>query len=123
MEQLTVEKRQWSNYFDSFNKRNHSRLVRLEVSDETGSHQTVKKMPLSGVVLDKSGVEIMLENRRIEEGNHYSHIVNDPVNVIKNITLDGLDEGLIIMDSMGNTTRLLFEHLPELATDSVVNGM
>lgn len=116
MEQLVINKKQWRNYFDSFNKRNHSRLARLEVGDETGNHQTIRKMPLSGVVLDKSGVEIMLENRRQEE-EHYSHFVKNPANIIRNITLDGRDEGLIIIDSMGNTTKLFFEHLPELAAD------
>ena len=114
MEQLAIEKRQWRNYFDSFNKRNHSRLVRLEVSDETGSHQTVKKMPLSGVTLDKSGVEIMLENRRLDEGNHYTHIVKAPKNIIKDISNDGLDEILVIVDGSGFTTKLSIEHLPEL---------
>ncbi len=122
MEQLAIEKTQWRNYFDSFNKRNHSRLARLEVGDETGKHQTVKKMPLSGVVLDKDGVEIMLENRRQEE-NHYSHLVKNPTNIIKNFSLDGRDEGLVIIDSMGNTTKLFFEHLPELMTDSASKGM
>lgn len=118
MEQFAVEKKQWKNYFDSFNKRNHFRLAKLEVSDEAGSHQTVKKMPLSGVVLDKSGVEIMLENRRLEEGEHYLHIVKNPTNVIKNIRLDGRDEGLVILDSMGNTTKLFFIQLPELTDES-----
>lgn len=91
MEQLAIEKRQWKNYFNSFNKRNHSRLVKLEVCDETGNHQTVKKMPLSGVSLDKSGVEIMLENRRIDE-EHYTHFVQTPKNIIKDISMDGLNE-------------------------------
>lgn len=115
MEQLAIEKRQWKNYFNSFNKRNHSRLVKLEVSDETGSHQTVKKMPLSGVSLDKSGVEIMLENRRIDE-EHYTHIVKTPKNIIKDISFDGLNEILVIVDESGYTTRLSFDNLPELNT-------
>jgi hypothetical protein len=113
MEQLAIERRQWKNYFDSFNKRNHSRLAKLEVSDETGSHQTVKKMPLSGVSLDKSGVEIMLENRRLDE-EHYTHFVETPKNIIKDITRDGLDEILVIVDKSGYTTKLSFENLPEL---------
>lgn len=113
MEQLAIEKRQWKNYFDSFNKRNHARLAKLEVSDETGSHQTVKKMPLSGISLDKSGVEIMLENRRLDE-EHYTHFVEKPKNIIKDITFDGLDEILVIVDKSGYTTKLSFENLPEL---------
>ncbi|MEK7723396.1 MAG: DUF5335 family protein [Acidobacteriota bacterium] len=113
MEQLAIEKRQWKNYFNSFNKRNHSRLVKLEVSDETGNHQTVKKMPLSGVSLDKSGVEIMLENRRFDE-EHYTHIVQKPKNIIKDISFDGLNEILVIVDESGYTTRLSFDNLPEL---------
>ena len=114
MEQLAVEKTQWKNYFDDFNKRNYSRLVKLEVSDETGSHQTVKRMPLSGIALDKSGVEIMLMNRRIEEGNHYTHIVEKPKNVIKDLSLNGVNEKLVIEDEAGFITKLSFEHLPEL---------
>lgn len=114
MEQLAIERKQWGSYFDSFNKRNHSRLARLEVSDETGSHQTVKKMPLSGVVFDKNGVEIMLQNRRFDQANHYTHIVESPKNIIKDLTLDGLDEILVIVDEAGFTTKLSFEHLPEL---------
>ena len=114
MEQLAIEKRQWKNYFNSFNKRNHSRLARLEVSDETGSHQTIKKMPLSGVSLDKSGVEIMLEDRRLDEENHYTHFVEAPKNIIKDLSKNGLDEILVIVDESGYTTKLSFENLPEL---------
>mgnify|MGYP001400340050 CR=1 FL=1 len=113
MEQLAIEKRQWKNYFESFNKRNHSRLAKLEVSDETGSHQTVKKMPLSGISLDKSGVEIMLENRRLDE-EHYTHFVQSPKNIIKDTTRDGLDEILLIVDKLGYTTKLSFENPLEL---------
>lgn len=113
MEQLSIEKRQWKNYFNSFNKRNHSRLVKLEISDETGSHQTVKKMPLSGVSIDKSGVEIMLENRRLDE-EHYTHFVKTPLNIIKDTTRDGLDEILVIVDKSGFTTKLSFENPLEL---------
>lgn len=58
----------------------------------------------------------MLENRR-EGETHYSQLVKTPENVIKNITLDRRDKGLIIMDSMGNTTKLFFEHLLELTAD------
>ena len=113
MEQLAIEKRQWKSYFDSFNKRNHSRLAKLEISDETGSHQTVKKMPLSGVALDKSGVEIMLENRRFNE-EHYTHFVEAPKNIIKDTSRDGLDEILVIVDKSGYTTKLSFENSLEL---------
>jgi Family of unknown function (DUF5335) len=113
MEQFNVEKKQWEDYFDNFSKRNSSRLICLEISDETGSYRPIKKMPLSGVALDENGVEIMLENRRYEE-NHYSHLVKNPANIVKNITLDGRDEGMFIVDSNGKTTKLFFEHLPEL---------
>lgn len=65
----------------------------------------------------------MLENRRIEEGEHYSHFVENPTNVIKNIRLDGRDEGLVILDSEGNTTKLFFLPLPELTEDTPVTEM
>lgn len=114
MEQLAVEKKLWESYFDSFNKRHHSRLARLQVNDETGSHQTVKKMPLNGVVFDDSGIEIMLANGRLEEGNHYTHIVENPKKVIKDLSLNGMEEILVIVDEAGYTTTLSFENLPEL---------
>lgn len=54
MAQLKIEKRQWRNYFDSLNKRHHSRLARLEVSDETGSYQTVNKCLFRALCLIKA---------------------------------------------------------------------
>jgi hypothetical protein len=113
-ELLAVEQKEWIEYFDDFNKRNHARLVRLEVSDETGRYQTVKKMPLSGVVFDQSGVEIMLQNRRVDQDSHYTHIVEKPRNVIKDLSLDGLNERLVIVDEAGFTTKLSFEPIAEL---------
>lgn len=116
MEQVTVEKTEWEDYFDNFNKRNHFRSVRLEVSDETGSHRTVKKMPLSGVTLDQNGIEILLEDKRCEDENHYTHFVKKPKYIIKGLSPDGQENALIIVDETGFITKLSFQNLQESQT-------
>ncbi len=120
MQKTMIDRNDWKQFFDDFSERNQSRLVSVEILDEFGAQKEVKKMPLSGIVLEtgrknSSVVEIMFENRRTGGGNHLTHFISNVQSVFPKQFIDGGgDEALEIEDAGGNKTVLVFEKLPEL---------
>lgn len=119
MQKTMIERNDWKKFFDDFSQRNQSRLVSVEILDELGAQKEVKKMPLSGIMLENdrknsSIVEIMFENRRTGGGNHLTHFISNVQGVFPKQFNDGCDEALEIEDASGNKTVLIFEKLPPL---------
>jgi hypothetical protein len=121
---LKINNDNLSEFFRDFSRRNHARIVSVEILDELGVQREIKKMPLSGIAFERGrkntpSVELMFENHPLGKAAHLTHSISNVRNVFPKQRLDGRDEALEIEDAEGNKVLLIFEQLPELGAGAM----
>lgn len=100
-----------SQFLRSYSLANAGRPTRIGVFERTSpgviDYWIEDGLPLSGIDVDHKGpnqsVQIILEG--------YTHVVRDIQSVRGNLSIDGKEDGLDLVDKTGTTTILRFENV------------
>ncbi len=115
-----IERKEWDDFINEFNRRNELRPTRLEVvSGEIGAQEEEELLPLTGISLETKGddaprIEIALGGETAKEERHMTHMIGRVRSIMIKMGADLREEALLIEDEEGTKTILHFETLPEL---------
>jgi hypothetical protein len=104
-----IPKEDWLQFCDMFSRQHEGWRGRVElVDDDHTEFLGREELPLVGVTADvktkKGPIAIILANN----ADHITHLVPEPITLIRRQTDDGADEGLAIESANGSTTLLRF---------------
>lgn len=110
----TIEVQQWSGYFKDFSERNLKRQVSLEIFDELGAQQEVKKLPLAGVSVELEGtdaprLEIMFGGLSANESGHLTHTITNVTKIMARADRNDVEDAVEFVSENGTKTLLCLE--------------
>jgi len=109
-----IERTAWARYLAEFNKRNRSRLTKLQVFGDAGAQQEGQGMPLAGISLEERGPEaprlqIMFGGSGPTHPGHLTHVIPNLAQLLPRVGRDGRDEAIEFVDQKGEASLLIFE--------------
>lgn len=118
----TIEVKQWTNYFKDFSERNLKRPVSLEIFDELGAQQEVKKLPLAGVSVELDGtdaprLEIMFGGLSANESEHLTHTITNVTKIMSRADENDVEDAVEFISENGAKTLLCLEKKIEEAQE------
>ena len=116
-----IKRKNWTEYFKGFSKRNQARSTKLEVFGEIGAQPEERHLPLAGLSVEDSGkdaprIEIMLGGGA--DPRRLTHTATRVDRVTLKRGADGRDEAIEFEDVGGAKTVLQFEALTGLKASS-----
>lgn len=116
-----INKENWTEFLNKFNKRNENRPAKVEVlSEELGAQEVGQHLPLVGVSYETKGSEagdvvITFAGKTTSDNRNLSHRINSVTKIIPGLeNPEGEDNALEFESADGIKTILVFERLPEL---------
>ena len=114
-----LDRNEWTNYFNDFNKRNQWRPTQLEVFGENGAQIAECGLSFAGISLERGNgspaIEIMLGGPDATASGRLTHVINNVQQIIPKRGQDGRDEALEIVGEHGEIRLLKFETWPMIA--------
>lgn len=114
-----IERVDWADYFDQFNKRNRWRPTKLEAIMDAGAEEIESGLPFVGIALDASAeslnLKLLLGEHDEMDPRHMSYVIWRVRRVASCSASDERDEELEIEDEGGRLRLLRFEALPPVS--------
>jgi hypothetical protein len=109
-----IERTAWAHYLAGFNRRNRSRLTKLQVFGDAGAQQEGQDLPLAGISLEERGPEaprlqIMFGGAGPAHPGHLTHVIPNLARLMPRVGRDGRDDAIEFVDENGEASLLIFE--------------
>lgn len=114
-----IQKKEWTEFFDSFSRKYEGWIVNLEIfGPEIGAQVEERELALAGITNDwdeREGNTVRIMTG-VKRDDHVTHSITRPTQVSLEQTDDGSDAALAIQSGNGVTALLRFRSagLPEI---------
>lgn len=114
-----IQREQWQAFVKEFNRRNRLRATRVEVLGDVGAQEAVAWLPLNGISVEMKGkdaprVELSLGGVSGKDRPHLTRVITRARNIMRKLSVDGIEEALLIEDRDGTKTLVRFDSPPEM---------
>jgi hypothetical protein len=115
-----LDRSEWANYFEEFNRRNLARPTLLEVFGENGAQEEEHGLPFAGISVargnDTPEIEIMFGSQQTAHSSRLTHSIRNVQQITSKLGPDGRDEALEIVADHGEISLLRFGTRPMIAS-------